>query len=103
MTDLLAQLKAVRRGGDGWTARCPAHDDQHNSLSIHHPDGRWLLKCHAGCGWQEIIDALGLDAADLFDDETGGGGGSIPAKNHATAQPRTNHQKRQVLGNYRRP
>ena len=60
MTDLLARLKGVVRSGDGWTARCPAHDDQHNSLSIHHRDGRWLLKCHAGCGWQAIIDALGI-------------------------------------------
>jgi putative DNA primase/helicase len=59
MTDLLARLKDVVRSGDGWTARCPAHPDQHNSLSIHHHDGRWLLKCHVGCGWQEIINALG--------------------------------------------
>ena len=61
MTGLLAQLKGVARSGDGWTARCPAHDDRHNSLSIHHRDGHWLLKCHAGCGWQEIVDALRID------------------------------------------
>jgi hypothetical protein len=67
MTDLLAQLKGVARSGDGWIVRCPAHDDRHNSLSIHHRDGRWLLRCHAGCGWQEIVDALRIDAADLFD------------------------------------
>ena len=78
MTDLLAQLKGVARSGDGWTARCPAHDDRHNSLSIHHRDGRWLLKCHAGCGWQEIVDALRIDAADLFDDEEGRRGGLTP-------------------------
>ena len=87
MTDLLARLVGVSRSGDGWTARCPAHDDRHNSLSIHHRDGRWLLKCHAGCEWQEIIEALGLDATDLFDEETGGGGGSIPGNNRATVQP----------------
>jgi hypothetical protein len=87
MIDLLAQLKGVARGGDGWTARCPAHNDRHNSLSIHHRDGRWLLRCHAGCGWQAIIDALGVDAADLFDDEERGGGKSYPSNNRATAQP----------------
>jgi hypothetical protein len=86
MIDLLAQLKGVARSGDGWTARCPAHDDRHNSLSIHHRDGRWLLRCHAGCGWQAIIDALGVEAADLFDDGKRGGGRVIPSDNRATAQ-----------------
>jgi hypothetical protein len=77
----------VVRNGDGWTARCPAHDDQHNSLSIHHRDGRWLLKCHAGCDWQKIIDALGIDAASLFDAEERGGDTLSPSGNHATGQP----------------
>jgi len=62
MTDLLVCLI-----GDGWTARCPTHADWRNSLSIHHRDGRWLFKCHAGCGWQEIINALGIEASGLFD------------------------------------
>jgi hypothetical protein len=88
MTDLLAGLVGVSRSGDGWMARCPAHEDRHNSLSIHHRDGRWLVKCHAGCGWQEIIAALGLDAGDLFDDAGREGDGSIPARNRATVQPR---------------
>ena len=72
MTDLLARLSGVSPNGDGWTARCPAHEDRHNSLSIHTRDGRWLIKCHAGCGWEEIMGALGLDASALFDDRTGG-------------------------------
>ncbi len=81
MTDLLARLKNVVRNGDGWTARCPAHDDQRNSLSIHHRDGRWLLNCHAGCGFKKIIGALGMSAVDFFDDEPGqeghGGRGAL--------------------------
>jgi hypothetical protein len=93
MTDLLARLVGVCRSGEGWTSRCPAHEDQHNSLSIHHRDGRWLLKCHAGCGWREIIEALGLNITDLFDDGARGGGGSIPGNNRATAQPRTKSTK----------
>jgi hypothetical protein len=71
MTDLLARLKNVVRNGDGWTARCPAHDDQRNSLSIHHRDGRWLLNCHAGCRFEKIIGAVGMSAVDFFDDEPG--------------------------------
>jgi hypothetical protein len=86
ITGLLACLKGAVRSGDGWTARCPAHDDRRNSLSVHHRHGRWLLKCHAGCGWQAIVDALGADAADLFDDEKGRAGSARPSNNRATAQ-----------------
>src|SRR5262249_58192188 len=80
MIDLLARLIDVRASGDGWTARCPGHDDQHNSLSVKHCDGRWLLKCHAGCDWRTIVDALAIDAADLFDTAGRGGGANIPPK-----------------------
>jgi putative DNA primase/helicase len=73
MTDLLARLKGVMRNANGWTARCPAHDDKHNSLSIHHRSGRWLLYCHAGCGWRAIINRIGIEPADLFDDESRAG------------------------------
>ena len=65
--DILARLKSVRRSGKGWTAKCPAHEDQQNSLSIHHPDGKWLFKCHAGCDWRTIIAAIGVKPGELFD------------------------------------
>ena len=68
MIDLLSQLKNVRRSGDSWTAKCPCHDDRHNSLSICHTDDRWLLKCHAGCATDDVVKALGLELRDLFAD-----------------------------------
>jgi hypothetical protein len=52
---------ALPRSGEGWTAKCPAHKDKQNSLSVHHRDGKWLLKCHAGCDWKEIIAAIGAE------------------------------------------
>jgi hypothetical protein len=84
--DILARLKDVRRSGKGWTAKCPAHEDKENSLSIHHRDGRWLLKCHAGCEWRAIIAAIGVTPGELFD---GGNeqSASHPQNNRATAQP----------------
>ena len=88
MTDLLARLKGVVLSGNGWTARCPTHDDQHNSLSIDHRDGRWLVKCHAGCCLQAITDALGITAADLFD-RVGGG-------EHPLQQPRNRATKGRI-------
>jgi hypothetical protein len=55
------------RAGEGWTARCPAHEDTRNSLSIGRGhDGRWLLKCHAGCALEAILHAAGLTKGDLF-------------------------------------
>ncbi len=59
MTDLLACLKNVARSGEGWTARCPAHDDRTPSLSIRHADdGKVLVHCHAGCNQERVIAAL---------------------------------------------
>jgi hypothetical protein len=96
MTGLLARLKKVVPSGDGWTARCPAHDDRRNSLSIHHRDGRWLLKCHAGCEFKQIIGALGMSPADLFDNEPvrqghGGRGALIPPNNRRNGATLVTH------------
>ncbi len=53
--------------GNGWAARCPAHDDQKPSLSISEgDDGRVLVKCHAGCRTEYIVAALGLKMRDLM-------------------------------------
>jgi hypothetical protein len=65
--DVLARLNGVRTAGDGWVARCPAHEDRRQSLSIATgEDGRVLLKCHAGCGLEAITSALAIKVADLF-------------------------------------
>lgn len=65
--EFLSRLEGVKGGGGQWSAKCPAHDDQHNSLSVSiGEDGRVLLKCHAGCPAEEITAALGLTMKDLF-------------------------------------
>lgn len=59
--------RGVRRTGAGWLTYCPAHDDRNPSLSVSvGGDGRILLKCHAGCSLEQILDALGLTVRDLF-------------------------------------
>jgi hypothetical protein len=64
---LLKRLKNVRPSGDGWTARCPAHTDRRNSLSVAEgDDGRALAYCHAGCDIEEIVATLDLSMSDLF-------------------------------------
>jgi putative DNA primase/helicase len=64
---VLSRLHDVRETADGWTARCPAHEDRNPSLGITEgADGRALLHCFAGCSLASIIRALGIDELDLF-------------------------------------
>ncbi len=66
---VLTRLKSVHNGsGPGqWSAQCPSHGDEHNSLSVaEDADGKVLVKCHAGCDLQKIVGALGLMVSDLF-------------------------------------
>ena len=63
---ILTALKEHARG-NGWSAKCPAHDDQRASLTIGEgEDGRALVKCHAGCANEAIVTALGMTMADLM-------------------------------------
>ena len=65
--DLLGRLEEVKPSGEGWKARCPAHEDTHASLKVSEGKaGRILLHCHAGCPFTAIVDALGVDEAALF-------------------------------------
>jgi hypothetical protein len=78
ITRVLSRLEKVSRTGDGWSARCPSHEDGSPSLSVGVGEGgRVLLRCHAGCALEDIVAALGLELADLF-----------PAREHAKTTPR---------------
>lgn len=65
---LLARLEKVRQRHPGqYSACCPAHADKGPSLSVREtPDGSVLLHCFAGCGFNEIVSAVGLQPQDLF-------------------------------------
>ena len=55
----LASALGGRRSGDGWAARCPAHDDRTPSLAIRQTEeGNVLVHCHAGCDQELLIEAL---------------------------------------------
>jgi hypothetical protein len=69
-SDLAARLHA-RRNPRGWVGRCPSHDDRQPSLSISEGrDGRVLVRCFSGCTPDEIVRAMGLQLADLFEAKT---------------------------------
>ena len=64
---LLAHLQGVRPSGNGWSARCPAHEDRLPSLSVSEgDDGRALVHCFGGCEVAGVLAAVGLTLADLF-------------------------------------
>jgi len=64
----VTRLEGVRAHGEGaWYARCPAHEDRRQSLSVGSgAAGRVLLTCFAGCEPKAIAESLGLTEADLF-------------------------------------
>ena len=98
---VLGHLDGVRGGGGGHTARCPAHDDRHSSLSVAEgDDGRVLLRCFAGCTAEAIVGALGLTLADLFPARTGGSGAGSPRVNGATAHHPTGEAGGLTLARY---
>jgi len=67
-----ANLRKMRRG---WSARCSAHDDRENSLSLAiGDDGRLLIYCFAGCRPEAVLRAIGLDWHDVFPERRPGAG-----------------------------
>jgi len=75
-----------KQNGNGWSARCPAHEDRRPSLSVSEgDDGRTLVWCHAGCSVESICDAAGLRVADLMTDDS----------STASTQPAKIREKRQ--------
>jgi hypothetical protein len=67
LDQILTRFPDAKKSGDGWQARCPAHDDSTPSLSIRQgDDGRTLLKCFAGCTVDAISKAMRITPADLF-------------------------------------
>src|SRR6185369_2000587 len=61
LDNILDKLSDVKRCGAGWSARCPAHEDHHPSLTVTEADnGLILMHCHAECSYEDICYALGL-------------------------------------------
>lgn len=54
--------------GSQWQARCPAHDDKSPSLSIKPVVGKFLLYCQAGCARPDVLGAVNMRDADMWDE-----------------------------------
>lgn len=63
----------VKKTATGFVGRCPAHDDQHASLSLWPLDNGGIgIKCHANCEKNAILAAVGLRWADLCVEKSNG-------------------------------
>lgn len=63
LEQFLASAQGVRKLRRGYSAKCPHHDDHKQSLSVNTGrDGSLLLRCHAGCSFEEILEAAGFDS-----------------------------------------
>lgn len=71
LSELISRLDGVRKITDSrYMAKCPSHSDGDPSLSIKQlPDSRVLIKCFAGCGALEVLEAIGLDWGVLMPDD----------------------------------
>jgi hypothetical protein len=72
MSTLLGALRehgsdAVEMDGSRYF-QCPAHDDRRASLTVRQGDRGVMVKCYAGCETEEVLAALRLSAADLFNE-----------------------------------
>lgn len=67
LQSILSKAGTVRKIGDNWQAKCPAHEDHRASLSIGQGEnGTILLHCHAGCSFESIIAAWDVSAKALM-------------------------------------
>lgn len=74
LTEALSKLGSVKKTGNGYSARCPSPthggEDRNPSLSIGEgADGRVLIKCFAGCDYNDILAGMELAVSDLFEDD----------------------------------
>jgi hypothetical protein len=111
LQNVLGRLSGVKKSGDEYSARCPAHEDRKASLSLSETsDGAVLLKCHAGCNASEILAPIGLELRDLFPPKScphpsGNGkpktsGPTFPMAKDAVAHLQSHHGKRSAFWTY---
>lgn len=67
LNEIISRFNGVKSiGENSYQVQCPAHKDDKASLTISEEDGKILLYCHAGCDTKNILNAIGLQEKDLF-------------------------------------
>ena len=81
LAEFLCRLDNVNESGDGWSACCPSHADSRPSLSVGiSPDGKFLLKCHRDCEFDDIVRDAEMLLSEMFE--------TVPSTRSAILPPR---------------
>ena len=60
-----SKLEQVKLTCNGIEALCPAHDDKKAGLSAKLETDKIILTCHAGCSFDGIVNALGMNQSQF--------------------------------------
>ena len=63
------KLEKVKQTSNGIEALCPAHDDISPSLTASFTKDKILFKCQAGCSFESVVSALGMEENQFFAQE----------------------------------
>lgn len=67
LQEILPRLQNVKKSGNGYSAQCPSHNDENNSLVVKAGTRKFFLDCYAKiCSENDICAALGIEVKDLF-------------------------------------
>lgn len=82
LSEILGRLDGVEEDHDGHLALCPAHNDRaHPSLKLTLKEGgKLLIVCRSGCDKGDVLEAMRMREADLFDVVNDMGAHTIAAK-----------------------
>ena len=67
LDEVLDRLQGVKKSSHKRAmARCPAHADSDPSLSVSEGDTCIILHCFAGCSFEDICRAIGLEPTQML-------------------------------------
>ena len=64
-----SKLEKVKPTSNGIEALCPSHEDKKASLTASLTNEKILFKCQAGCSFESVVSALGMEENQFFAQE----------------------------------
>ena len=61
-----SKLEQGKLNNNSIVALCPSHNDKSPSLTASYTDEKILVRCHAGCTFEEIVSSLGMKQFQFF-------------------------------------
>ena len=61
-----SKLEQAKLNNNRIVAICPSHEDKNPSLTARYTEKKILVNCHAGCSFEEIVSASGMELSQFF-------------------------------------